>query len=109
MQAFHLLNNFDVPIGSQYGIDDTPPDMPSATQWTIATDLKNHIIYYHTMYDRVIRRIDFDNIDFARVPFQAHPLDAHNSQTIIDVTISDTSNIPSEKDIELIAEKVFQR
>ena len=109
MQAFHLLNNFDVPIGSQYGIDDTPPDMPSATQWTIATDLKNHIIYYHTMYDRVIRRIDFDNIDFARVPFQVHPLDAHNSQTIIDVTISDTSNIPSEKDIELIAEKVFQR
>lgn len=109
MQAFHLLNNFDVPIGAQYGIDDTPPDMPSATQWTIATDLKNHIIYYHTMYDRAIRRIDFKNIDFAHVPYQAHPLDADNSQTIIDATISDTSNIPSEKDIEQIAEKVFKR
>lgn len=109
MQAFHLLNNFDVPIGAQYNINETPPDMPSATQWTIATDLENHIIYYHTMYDRTIRRIDFDNIDFARVPFQAHPLDARNRQTIIDATISDTSNIPSEKYIEQIAEKVFRQ
>ncbi len=109
MQAFHLLNNFDVPIGSQYAINDTPPDMPSATQWTIATDLKNHIIYYHTMYDRTIRRIDFDAIDFAHVPFQAHPLDDNDRQTIIDAPISDTSNIPSMKELEKIAEKVFQR
>ena len=109
MQAFHLLNNFDVPIGAQYAIDDTPPNMPSATQWTIATDLKNHIIYYHTMYDRTIRRIDFNDIDFARVPYQAHPLDEHNTQTIIDVPISTTSNIPSIKELEKIAEKVFKR
>ncbi|MCM1295708.1 MAG: choloylglycine hydrolase family protein [Muribaculaceae bacterium] len=109
MQSFHLLNNFDVPIGAQYAIDDTPVNMPSATQWTISTDLKNHIIYYHTMYDRTIRRIDFKNIDFASVPFQAHPLDANNAQTIIDATISDVSNIPSMKDLEQIAQQVFRQ
>lgn len=109
MQAFHLLNNFDVPIGLQYTITETPPDMPSATQWTIATDLQNRIIYYHTMYDRTIHRIDFNNIDFAEVPFQSHPLDTYKVQTIIDMPISDVSNFQSDRDIMEIAEKVFRR
>lgn len=87
-QAFHILNNVDVPSGVQFAVGQSPTDMPAATQWTIATDLKNQIIYYHTMYNRTIRSIDMKNIDFATVPFQYHPLDEIKAQMIMPVTIN---------------------
>ena len=62
-------------------------DMPSATQWTIATDITNRKIYYHTMYNRTIRRIDMNTIDFETVPFQSHPLDTARAETVFDVAI----------------------
>ena len=87
-QAFHLLNNFDVPLGAQRAPGNTANDMPSATQWTIATDLKNQIIYYHTMYNRMLRRLDLSKIDFATVPFQYHSLDPEKSQMIMNATVN---------------------
>lgn len=87
MQAFHLLNNFDVPLGIQFAPGKVPEEMPSATQWTIATDLQNKIIYYHTMYDRTLRKIDMNEIDFENVQFQWHPLDEKKQETIIPVQI----------------------
>lgn len=86
-QAFHILNNFDVPLGVQFTNAQAPNDMPSATQWTVATDLQNMIIYYHTMYNRTIRSIDMKSIDFATVLFQYHPLDIAKRQTIVPVQI----------------------
>ncbi len=86
-QAFHILNNFDVPLGVQFAVGKAPNNMPSATQWTVATDLENRIIYYHTMYNRAIRSIDMKSIDFATVPFQYHSLDTSKRQTIIPVQI----------------------
>ncbi len=86
-QAFHILNNVDIPSGVEYAVGKSPTDMPAATQWTIATDLKNKIIYYHTMYNRTIRSIDMKNIDFATVQFQYHPLDTEKQQTIFSVKI----------------------
>lgn len=87
MQAFHILNNFDVPTGVQFAVGRAPNNMPSATQWTIATDLKNMVIYYHTMYDRTVRSIDMSAIDFGAVAFQTHPLDASKNPTIVPVQI----------------------
>ena len=75
VQAFHLLNNFDIPVGIQFSDSDLVPDMPSATQITIATDLKNHRLYYRTMYNSAIRCIDLTKIDFDRVAFQAESLE----------------------------------
>lgn len=86
-QSFHILNNVDVPFGTSYKIGTAPFDMPSATQWTIATDITNRIVYYHTMYNRTIRRIDMNKIDFATVPFQWHPLDTTKHETIFDAEI----------------------
>ena len=86
-QAFHILNNFDVPSGVQFAPGKSPTDMPAATQWTIATDLTNRTIYYHTMYNRALRRIEMDKIDFANVEFQYHPLDETKRETIINVKI----------------------
>ncbi len=86
-QAFHILNNFDVPFGTAFAPGKEPVKMPSATQWTIASDLKNKVIYYHTMYNRTIRKIDMNTIDFATVPFQFSPLDDVKTETIIPVQI----------------------
>lgn len=81
-QAFHILNNFDIPTGIQFGAGQDVPDIPSATQWTVATDLKHHRIYYRTMYNATIRCFDLNNIDFRKVKFQSYPLDKEKSQPI---------------------------
>lgn len=86
-QSFHILNNMDVPFGTTQSAKDGKFDMPSATQWTIATDITNRQIYYHTMYNRTLRRIDMSAIDFETVPFQFHPLDNVKAETIMDATI----------------------
>ncbi len=83
MQAFHILNNFDVPLGIQFPDGQSPTNMPSATQWTIATDMTNHIIYFHTMYDRTLRSIDLKQIDFTNVKFQSHKLATDANETIV--------------------------
>lgn len=87
LQAFHILNNFDVPLGIQFAEGKAPNNMPSATQWTIATDLTNRIIYYHTMYNRTIRSIEMDKIDFETVQYQSHPLDISKTESIVPVQI----------------------
>lgn len=86
-QAFHILNNFDVPLGVEFAVGTAPNNMPSATQWTIATDLTNRTIYFHTMFNRTIRSIDMNKIDFANIEFQYHPLDETKRETITPVKI----------------------
>lgn len=86
-QAFHILNTFDVPLGIQFAVGKSPTNMPSATQWTIASDLTHRVIYYHTMYNRAVRSLDMNKIDFETVAFQSHPLDVSATETIIPVTV----------------------
>jgi choloylglycine hydrolase len=74
-QAFHILNNFDIPIGSQFEKGKAPEGMQSATQFTAATDQKEMRFYYRTAYNSNIRCIDIKAIDFSRVKYQSHPLD----------------------------------
>ena len=81
-QAFHLLNNFDIPVGVQFCDPDVAPDMPSATQITIATDLANRCLYYRTMYNSAIRCIDLNTIDFDRVGLVAEPLEYSREEPI---------------------------
>ena len=82
VQAFHLLINFDIPLGIQFTDLDLVPNMPSATQITIATDLKNRCLYYRTMYNSTIRCIDMHSIDFDRVTFQAELLENSHEEPI---------------------------
>lgn len=81
-QAFHILNNFDIPTGIQFAEGQPVPDIPSATQWTIVTDIANRRIYYRTMYNSNIRCIDLKAIDFLRVEKQSAPLDNTKRQPI---------------------------
>ena len=82
IQSFHILNNFDIPIGIEFSAGQTPTDIPSATQWTSSSDLTHRIIYFHTMYDSNIRCFDLKTIDFKRVKYQAKPLDPVKQQPV---------------------------
>ena len=85
LQCFHILNNFDIPIGMNFPKNEIP-DLPSATQWTSVIDLTNKEVYYKTFYNNAIRKIDLKEIDFAKVEYQYHALDVKDSQEIESLT-----------------------
>lgn len=87
MQAFHILNNFDIPTGIQFSERQKMPDIPSATQWTVATDIAGRRIYYRTMHNSTIRCIDLSNIRFAKVKYQSEPLDKDKTQPVVMIRI----------------------
>ena len=82
VQAFHILNNFDIPIGSQHARADIPKNLPSATQFTAASDLQAMKFYYRTAWNSNIRCIDLMDIDFHKIKFQSHPLDQTQVQPV---------------------------
>lgn len=80
LQAFHILNNFDIPIGVEFAAGEKIPDLPSATQWTSVTDMTHPAFYYRTMNNSQIRKVDLKKIDFSSVKAQALPLDKEPEQ-----------------------------
>ena len=86
-QAFHLLNNFDIPAGTEMPQGKALVDMPSATQFTVASDTHNRMVYYRTMYNSNIRCIDLKRIDFENVKYHSRALDEIKQQPIEMITI----------------------
>ncbi len=63
-QAFHVLNNFDIPM-DKASLDAAEGDaklIPSITQCTIASDLTNGRFYFKTMYNSAVRCVDIAQI-----------------------------------------------
>lgn len=89
LQAFQILNNFDIPVGIEFADGKVPADIPSATQWTSATDMKNLVFYYRTMYNSEIRSLDLKTIDFAQVGYRSAPIDEVKEQPIVPVLLND--------------------
>ena len=87
LQGFQILNNFDIPLGIEFSEGKVPVNIPSATQWTSATDMRHRMIYYRTMYNSAIRSIDLNKIDFQRVKYRAVPLDTIKEQPVMEVSI----------------------
>ncbi len=86
VQSFHILNNFDIPVGVEY--ETVKEDMPmSATQWTTAASLTDHKFYYRTYINMNIRCIDLSAINFKNVSYQSHPLETVTSQPIENIRI----------------------
>lgn len=92
MQTFHILNNFDIPIGLEFKKPDIP-DVPSATQWTVVNDLKSRKLYYRTMFNSHIRCIDLEEIDFDGIPFIAVDLDVAPNEPIEKIEITEKTAI----------------
>lgn len=86
MQAFHLLNSFDIPIGIEIGKHQRTI-LPSATQWTSVIDLSNRLVYYKTAYNNSIRCIDMKLIDFGKIEYQSFPMDLLREQSIEEIII----------------------
>ena len=82
MQTFQILNNFDIPLGSEFPADEKMPEMLSGTQWTTSIDLKNLKFYYRTEWNSTIRCIDVKAINFAKAKYQIQPLDKIEEQPI---------------------------
>ena len=86
-QCFQILNNFDIPIGIETAKGGQHADLPSATQWTSATDIMNSRIYYRTMRNSAIRCIDLKAINFAKAKYQTAPLDDVTEQPVVMVKV----------------------
>lgn len=84
LQAFHILNNFDVPIAVE---NPDEKSLPSATQWTSVIDLSGRKVYYKTAYNNSIRLIDLNDIDFSKVKYHSKLLDESKQQPISVVNI----------------------
>jgi choloylglycine hydrolase len=57
LQAFHILNNFDIPFGAVREVDNGQTHAESTT-WTSASDLKNLRWSFKTYDDQSIRTVD---------------------------------------------------
>lgn len=82
LQGFQILNNFDIPVGVEFAEGKVPADIPSATQWTSATDITNRVVYFRTMYDSRIRSLDLNKINFGKVKYKFALLDAVKQQPV---------------------------
>ena len=82
LQAFHILNNFDIPIGMQRAESENHDNLPSATQFTSVTDQSSMKFYYRTAWNSNIRCIDLMDIDFGRIKYQSEPLDPDLKQPV---------------------------
>lgn len=87
-ESFRILDNFNIPIGTHVPKEHLPTDIVSATQVTSSSDLKNKVYYYHTMWNRQIRKINLNAIDFATVKEQIVDDDTSKTNTVKDVTPS---------------------
>ncbi len=86
IQAFHILNNFDLPIGLEFAPGEKVTALPSATQWTSVTDMTRPAFYYRTMYNSQIRKVDLKTIDFSAVAYTVRPLDETPRENIQELT-----------------------
>ena len=56
-QAFHILNNFDIPVGAVRDVVQGKT-IDEYTLWTSAIDLKNLQFYFRTFTDQSLRSVD---------------------------------------------------
>lgn len=86
LESFRILDNFNIPLGAQVPKENLSKEIVSATQLTSSSDLKNKVYYYHTMWNRQIRKIDLKAIDFSTVKEQIIDDDTQKMNSVKDVT-----------------------
>jgi len=87
-ESFRILDNFNIPLGAQVPFEKLPNDIVSATQVTTSSDLKNKVFYYHTMWNRQVRKIDLKAIDFSMVKEQIIDDDTSKQNDIKEIIIN---------------------
>ena len=90
VELFRILDNFNVPAEQanpeeleELGLEPLPY---GGTQYTIAFDLKNRVLYYHTDDDRSVRKVDLNEIDFGALHETIRQPLRGNGAGVMDVT-----------------------
>lgn len=86
-EAFRILDNFNIPLGSTATPETQAIDIRGATQITTASDLTNRVLYFHTVDDRAVRMIDLKKIDFSRPGQRIIEAGASRQQTVREIMI----------------------
>lgn len=86
LESFRILDNFNIPLGAHVPKEHIPNDISSATQITTSSDLKNKVFYFHTMWNRQIRKIDLKSIDFSTIKEQIIDDDKAKTNSIKDIS-----------------------
>jgi choloylglycine hydrolase len=81
-ESFRILDNFNIPVGATAVPAQVAKDITSATQITTASDLKNRVVYFHTMDNRQVRKIDLSKIDFSKIKQQVLEDGADRKQAV---------------------------
>lgn len=70
-EAFRILDNFQLPLGPDAaegsGHGSNNELMRSSTIWTVAWNLTDKTLNYHTQHNRRVRRLNMKNIDFSKM------------------------------------------
>lgn len=92
-EVFRQLDNFNVPLGQAEGSTaDAAPmtiaGMRSSTIWTVAYDLADRALYYHTQHNRRVRKVELDRVDIDALDGQiiTTPMDLEPVEDIEDRT-----------------------
>ena len=86
-EAFRILDNFNIPVGASATPDKLAKDITSATQITTVSDLKNRVLYFHSMDNRQVRKIDLSKIDFSKIEQQVLEEGADRKQQVKELTV----------------------
>ncbi len=84
-QAFHILNNFDIPYGAVRGEEDGKP-APDYTQWTAVADMTNGTWTVKTYDDQSLHVVDVKQALKAAGGKTVHVDTSKWSQTFVDAT-----------------------
>lgn len=85
-EAFRILDSFNIPLGSLATVGEQATDIPGATQITTAADLTNRVLYFHTMANRQVQKLDLKQIDFSRIPQQVLNSGKRRTQAVHSIT-----------------------
>jgi choloylglycine hydrolase len=73
LQAFHILNQFDIPKGAARGLENGKV-VADYTLWTSAADLKNLRYHFRTFDDSRIRMVDLKAVDLDAKEIRTVPM-----------------------------------
>jgi choloylglycine hydrolase len=91
-EAFRILDNFQLPLGPDAaegsGHESNNELMRASTIWTVAWNLTDLTLNFHTQHNRRVRRLDVKKIDFSKMGSDIVyiPLDEKKEQDIMDIT-----------------------
>jgi choloylglycine hydrolase len=86
-QIFHILNNFDVPVGSVRDVVQGQ-QVDEYTLWTSAEDLENLVFYFRTFTDQTLHAVDVRSVLAAAGSSVKYlPMESPNVTPIVGVSL----------------------